>query len=203
MTNSVSSALLARTTIIKDKKNPANHALLQNGTRGNNYTSRIPVNLGANNTNAACQPQSSSTIPQATVTNTSSILRRRTSRCTSGSGSANCGKTNFKLQNPQDHTVSVIIAKNATLASQCVINPNNAYKNEKPAKSFTEPDNNGTTKQVCCVKPIVKITRIPTTSGFLKTKYFKNNCLPNPDPNSISPIKKMQNKNCGNSMGGC
>ena len=200
MTNSVSSALLAKTTIITNRKNPANHANFQNGTRGNSYTSRFPVNLGANTTNATCIPGLTTNIPQSSVTNTSSLLRRRASRCISGSTS--CGKTNFKLQNPMNHTISALIAKNATLSSQCVINPNNAYKNATPNKSFTQ-EGDDTTIVVCCSKPIVKITTAPTTSQFLKTQYFKNNCLPNPDPNSISPTKKMRNKNCGNSRGGC
>ena len=77
MTNSVSNALLAKTTIITNRKNPANHANFQNGTRGNSYTSRFPVNLGANTTNATCIPGLTTNIPQSSVTNTSSLLRRR------------------------------------------------------------------------------------------------------------------------------
>ena len=63
---------------------------------------------------------------------------------------------------------------------------------------------NGVTEEVCYARPIVKVTNTPSTSTFLRTQYFKKNCLPLPavpKPGSISTTKIMLNKNCGNSDG--
>lgn len=201
MTNSVSSALLARTTIVTNKRNPANIGSHKNGTQGSYYTSRIPVNLG-NSYNGVCNlnTYNGSNVPQPTVTNTSSLLKRRTSRCTSGSTGSNCGKTNFKLQNPLNSSISMHIAEVSIKSSQCEINLNSAYEDFKQ-QTFTRTIN-GLTEDVCCVQPIVKVTNTPSTSTFLRTQYFKNNCLPPPrapKPGSISTTKIMLNKNCGNS----
>lgn len=203
MTNSVSSALLARTTIVTNKRNPANIGSHKNGTQGSYYTSRIPVNLG-NSYNNVCNlnTYNGSNTPQPTVTNTSSLLKRRTSSCTSGSSGTNCSNTNFKLQNPQNSSISMYIADVSLKHSECVINPNSAYENFKQ-QTFTRTIN-GVTQEVCCARPIVKVTSTPSTSTFLRTQYFKNNCLPLPavsKPGSISTSKIMLNKNCGNSNG--
>jgi len=203
MTNSVSSALLARTTIVTNKRNPANIGSHKNGTQGSYYTSRIPVNLG-NSYNGVCNlnTYNGSNAPQPTVTNTSSLLKRRTSSCTSGSSGSNCGNTNFKLQNPLNFTASAYINRQSTQASKCVINPNSAYEDFKQ-QTFTRTIN-GVTQEVCCAQPIVKVTNTPSTSTFLRTQYFKNNCVPLPavpKPGSISTSKIMLNKNCGNSDG--
>jgi len=203
MTNSVSSALLARTTIVTNKRNPANIGSHKNGTQGSYYTSRIPVNLG-NSYNGVCNlnTNNGSNTPQPTVTNTSSLLKRRTSSCTSGSSGSNCGNTNFKLQNPLNFTASAYINRQSIKASQCEINPNSAYEDFKQ-QTFTRTIN-GVTEEVCCARPIVKVTNTPSTSTFLRTQYFKNNCVPPPTapkPGSISTTKIMLNKNCGNSNG--
>lgn len=203
MTNSVSSALLARTTIVTNKRNPANIGSHKNGTQGSYYTSRIPVNLG-NSYNSVCNlnTYNGSNAPQPTVTNTSSLLKRRTSSCTSGSSGSNCGNTNFKLQNPLNFTASAYINRQSTQASKCVINPNSAYEDFKQ-QTFTQIIN-GVTQEVCNAQPIVKVTNTPSTSTFLRTQYFKNNCVPLPavpKPGSISTSKIMLNKNCGNSNG--
>ena len=203
MTNSVSSALLARTTIVTNKRNPANIGSHKNGTQGSYYTSRIPVNLG-NSYNGVCNlnTYNGSNRPQPTVTNTSSLLKRRTSSCTSGSSGINCGNTNFKLQNPLNFTASAYINRQSTQASKCVINPNSSYEDFKQ-QTFTRTIN-GVTQEVCCAQPIVKVTNTPSTSTFLRTQYFKNNCVPLPavpKPGSISTSKIMLNKNCGNSNG--
>jgi hypothetical protein len=203
-TNNVSGSILAITTITTHRRNPANIDNHRNGRQGGYYTSRLTGNIiNSKKNNHICNYNNSQT-PQLPVTNTSSLLKRRAARCTSSS--ATCGKTNFKFQNPLDHTVSTIIARNQQRASQCVINPNDAYKHATN-KSFTEPNTSGNGPiQVCCSKPIVKVTDTPSTSTFLTTRYFKDNCLPPPpppNPGSISITKRMKNKNCGNSMGGC
>lgn len=203
MTNSVSGALLARTTIVTNKRNPANIGSHKNGIQGSYYTSRIPVNLG-NSYNGVCNlnAYNGSNVPQPTVTNTSSLLKRRTSSCTSGSSGSKCGNTNFKLQNPLNSSISMHIADMSIKSSQCEINPNSAYEDFKQ-ETFTKTIN-GVTQEVCCARPIVKVTNTPSTSTFLRTQYFKNNCLPLPavpKPGSISTTKIMLNKNCGNSDG--
>ena len=206
--NSASGALFGITTIVTNKRNPGNIESYMNGTGGSKYQSRIPTNLGRSGRNNVCPVNNNNTVnntqpPQRTVTNTSSILRKRANSCTSGSSSANCGNTNFKLQNPLNHTISTYIGKNTTITSQCEPNPNSAYKNFSN-NCYTKIVN-GVAIQVACSKPIVKTTATPSTSTFLRTQYFKNNCLPTPSTGdkAISSIKIMQNKNCGGSNGGC
>lgn len=203
MNNSASSALMARKTIVTYRKNPANTNNHQNGVKGGYYTNRIPTNLG-NSYNKICNldGNNSSTTPQPTVTNTSSLLKRRTSSCTSGSIGNNCGKTNFKLQNPLNFTASAYINRQSIKASQCEINPNSSYKDYKCSSTTLLVDGVETTLQ--CSNPIVKVTNTPSTSTFLTTTYFKKNCLPQPLPpkeGSISTNKIMLNTNCGNSNG--
>ena len=203
--NSASGALFGITTIIT-KKNPANIGNYINGTSGNRYQSRIPTNLGKNGKTNICILNNnfiSNNPPQKTVTNTSSILKKKANRCTAGSSSINCGNTNFKLQNPLNYTISSYIGKNTTIAKQCQPNPNSAYENFSN-KCFTRIVN-GVAIQVGCETPIVKTTNIPSTSTFLRAQYFKKNCLPPPSSGekSISSLKLMLNKNCGVSNGGC
>ena len=197
--NSASVALFGITTIITNRKNPSNTGMHQNGLQGANQQSRIPTNLG-NNNHKICSilpGNMPSPAPQPTVTNTSSLLRKRVNSCTSGSQGKNCGNTNFKLQNPLNHTISSYIGRNSTLSQQCVYS-NIAYENYSKTCSNL------------CEKPIVKITDTPLTSTFLRTQYFNNNCLPSqprqknkPNYFTIDQNKIMQNKNCGGSNGGC
>lgn len=201
--NSASGALLGITTIVTNRKNPANTSNYINGAAGSNQTSRIPVNLG-NNYNGICNLRNNVTNkPQPTVTNTSSLLRKRASQCTGGINNK-CGASNFKLQNPLNFTASAYINRQSTKASQCEIDPNSSYKDFKCSTSTLLE--NGVETKIQCSRPIVKVTNTPSTSTFLRTTYFKNNCLPQPNipkPGSVDPIKIMPNNNCGTSQGGC
>lgn len=203
---SVSGALFTRTTIITQYNNPNNKTnISKNGVKGNTQGSRIPVNLRQQD-NKICRHDVDriSNTPQPTVTNTSSFLRKkRINPCTSGSQGSNCGDTIFRLQNPLNFTASAYINRQSVKASQCEPNPNNAYKNfSQTVKIITV---NGVTQTICCEKPIVKVTNTPSTSSFLRTQYFKKNCLPQPSSGdkSISSSKIMPNNNCGTSNGGC
>lgn len=202
--NSASGALFGITTIVTNKKNPGNIESFPNGPQGRRQQNRIPTNLGRSGRTTICSFNDNSVSnnsPQKTVTNTSSILRKRANSCTSGSSSLNCGVTNFKIQNPLNHTISAYIGKNTTSSRICEINPNSAYENFSN-NCYTKIVN-GVPIQVACSKPIVKTTETPSTSTFLRTQYFKNNCLPMPSTGNkaISSIKIMQNKNCGTSNG--
>lgn len=198
--NSTSNALFTRTTLITRYSNPNGKTnISKNGLQGSTQTSRIPVNLRQQD-NKICNHVTNrvSNNPQPTVTNTSSFLRRKRINPCTGS---NCGDANFKLQNPLNFTASAYLNTQSTRASQCQTktDTNNAYKNfSQPVRTTTI---NGV--EVCCEKPIVKVTNIPSTSGFLRTQYFLNNCLPPRGSKSINPSKIMQNKNCGVSNGGC
>ena len=206
-TNSVSGALFTITTITTNKKNPANINSFKNGAQGNTQQSRIPVNLAQQNNKICLNDASGNNVnrvsdkPQPTVTNTSSVLKKRIGKC----GGINCNNTNFKLQNPLNYTASSYLNTQATKSSQCVINPNKAYSDFKQIeKIITTAD--GKEILICCSKPIVKTTSTPTTSTFLRTEYFKKNCLPQPSPpnnGSIDVIKLMLNKNCKASNRGC
>lgn len=196
--NSASGALFGIKSIVTNRKNPANTSNYINGAAGSNQTSRIPVNLG-NNYNSICNLRNNVTNkPQPTVTNASSYLRRKSYQCTSGTTDSKCGASNFKLQNPLNFTASVYINRQSTKASQCEINPNSSYKDFKCSTSTLSQ--NGVERKIECVKPIVKVTKTPSTSTFLRTTYFKKNCLPQPNipnPGSVNPIKIMPNNNCG------
>tara|TARA_B100000902_G_C27300565_1_gene912538 strand:- start:809 stop:1417 length:609 start_codon:yes stop_codon:yes gene_type:complete len=202
----MSQALFAKITLITRYNNPTgNKNTSKYGLQGSTLGSRIPINLAQQN-NKICVNSDVNRIsnkPQPTVTNTSSLLRKRANSCTSGSQSSNCANTNFKLQNPLNFTASAYLNRQSTKASQCEPNPNSAYENFSN-KCFTNIVD-GVEIQVACEKPIVKTTTTPSTSSFLRTQYFKNNCLPPPSTGdkSISSLKIMLNKNCGGSNGGC
>lgn len=201
--SSVSAAILGRKTIVIRYNNPNgktnNH---KNGLSGYNQPSRIPVNLAQQDNKVCVNCYNVKTDkPQATVVNTSSLLKKRANRCTSGSQSSNCGNTNFKLQNPLNFTASSYINRQSTRASQCEINPNNAYKNfTQKTESITI---DGITKVICCPKPIVKVTNTPSTSTFLRTQYFLDNCLPQKKENIATSKIMLNHNNCGASNGGC
>ena len=82
--NSASGALFTRTTIITNKKNPANTNNYLNGIQGRVVQSRIPVNLGNNNKICDTGYINISNSPQPSVTNISSRLKQITNRCTNG-----------------------------------------------------------------------------------------------------------------------
>lgn len=208
--NSASGALFTRTTIITNKKNPANTNNYLNGIQGRVIQSRIPVNLG-NNNNKICSDISfnnGSNKPQPSVTNISSCLKQRTNRCTNGDitqANNKCSNQNVKLQNPLNFTASAYINYQSTKNSQCNPNLIDAYKDF--SNNCYTVINNGVSIQESCVKPIVKNTNTASTSTFLRTQYFKKKCLPLfpslPDKGGISSIKIMRNNNCGVSNGGC
>ena len=207
--SSTSTALLGKTTLITHYNNPNRIKYIsRNGLQGTTQRSRIPVNLSQQRATICniCSHDVDrvSNRPQPTVTNTSSFLRKkRIIPCTNGSKGSNCGDTNFKLQNPLNFTVSAYTNRQTTRASQCQTknDTNNAHKNfSQTVKTITV---NGVTQTICCEKPIVKVTNIPSSSGFLRTQYFLNNCLPPRGSKSINSLKIMQNKNCGVSNGGC
>tara|TARA_B100001094_G_scaffold305557_1_gene335491 strand:- start:19 stop:654 length:636 start_codon:yes stop_codon:yes gene_type:complete len=206
--NSASGALFTRTTIITNKKNPANTNNYLNGIQGRVTQSRIPVNLG--NNNKLCDPGyiNISNIPQPSVTNISSRLKQRTNRCTNGvvtQYNDKCSNQKVKLQNPLNFTASAYINYQSTKNSQCNPNLIDTYKDF--SNNCYTVINNGVSIQESCVKPIVKNTNTPSTSTFLRTQYFKKNCLPlfpsSSEKGGISTIKIMRNNNCGVSNGGC
>ena len=201
MTVDGNTSLMAKAVIVKHHNNPANIGSFKNGDQGASQNYRIPTNLQRNN-NSICSINRCRVNgqPQPNVKNTSSLLQKRVNKCTG----TNCEKNNFKLHNPLNYTISARIRHISDKSRQCEINPNEKYRDFKQ-ECFTRLIN-GVPIQVHCNVPIVKVTDIPSTSGFLRSRHLKNNCLPmpsTPNPGSIDPKKIMLNKNCGNSNVGC
>ena len=201
MTVDGNTSVMAKAVLVKYHKNPANIMSYPFGQQGASQNYRIPTNLQRNN-NSICDIHSCEVNgePQPNVKNTSSLLRRRVNKCTG----TNCEKNNFKLHNPLNYSISARIRHISDKSRQCVINPNEKYRDFKQ-ECFTRIIN-GVPIQVHCKVPIVKVTDTQSTSGFLRSRHLKNNCLPMPsipNPGSIDPKKIMQNKNCGNSNTGC